>query len=427
MKKTLSLLLGIVILMIAFPCSVSAAELPNEDALASPHIALYNPVNDRFVYTKAAKEKVFPSTTAKIMTAILAFEYFEGRLDTKITVTAAALKGLSGSAVLNLEAGEEIPVYDLLYAMLTAGMNDAANVLAIAIGGTLSEFAVLMNQKAKDLGAETTNYVNPTGFDMAGAYTTAADTARIAAHAYENPIFMQMCSARAYTVPATNLSPAVTIYTRNSLLTSQSDYFYKNAEGISTGYTDMGGYTVVSAASYGIYPYVCVVMGAKIGENGTIGAYADVKKLLSWAGDNFLERKLLDSSKIVAELPILAGKNDHVLIVPDAAVYGFLDKDIDLSQIEYSVNLDTESLKAPVKKGMIVGSIWIILDGDPIASTHLVTKNEVRQSPKGAFLLTLKTIVTHPVFILCVIGCLIIAGFIIYRKNFHRKKLPRRL
>ncbi len=419
MKKRL-LRCGCLLLIVffVFPCVVFAKPYENEDALVSPHIAVYNTEKNVFVFQKGADDEIFPASTAKIMTGILALEHFEGRLDTKVTVTTAALRGLEGSAVLNLKAGEEIAVRDLLYAMLVAGMNDAANALAIATAGSISDFVSLMNERAEELGAENTFYMNPTGFDSAAACTTAADTARIAAYAYQNKTFMEMCSARAYTVPSTNMHEAVTVYTRNSLLTTQSGYYYKYAEGISSGYTETGGYAVVAASSQGAYPYICVAMGAEKDSSGTIGAYTDVKKMLSWAGNNFLERKILDKSKIVAELPVLAGKSDHVLIVPSNTVYSFLDVDLDLTKVTYSVNLEYESLKAPVKKDAIVGSIVVVLDGEPIGSAHLVTKTAIRKSAGGAVLLGLKTIFINPVFIVFVILLLLFAAFWIYKQYF---------
>ena len=154
MKKACRRFLCLLFAVLLFPLSALAEPYEKEDELASPHIAVYNTVNDRLVYQKGANEKILPASTAKIMTGILALEHFEGRLDTKVTVTTAALRGLEGSAVLNLKAGEEIPVRDLLYVMLVAGMNDAANVLAIEIAGSIVDFVSLMNQKAKEIGAE---------------------------------------------------------------------------------------------------------------------------------------------------------------------------------------------------------------------------------------------------------------------------------
>ncbi|MBQ9748921.1 MAG: D-alanyl-D-alanine carboxypeptidase [Clostridia bacterium] len=417
MKKVLCLFLTLA-LCLSLPLVVHAKAFDAEETLHAPYIAVYNTENGHFVYRKNADEKTLPSSSAKIMTGILALEHFEGRLDTKVTVTSAALRGLEGSAVLNLKAEEEIPVRDLLYAMLVAGMNDAANVLAIEVGGSIQNFVTMMNRRAAELGAENTLYLNPTGFDNASAYTTAEDTARIAAHAYKNATFMQMCSARAYTVPATNMHAAVTVYTRNSLVSTQSEYFYKEADGISSGRTEMGGYAIISASDAGNYPYVCVAMG------GDVESYTDVKKLLAWADNNFLEQKLLDPSKIVAELPVLAGRSDHVLIVPQAPVYVFLDGDTDLGLLTYSAELNCDELTAPVKKGGIVGTITLILDGEPIASTHLVTKTEVRKSAGGALLLSLKRTVTHPVFIIAVILLMLLTALTLYKKYFiyHHKK-----
>ncbi len=422
MKKIFCILLCLVIVLTSFPLSTSAEAYSQEDALTSPNIAVYNTEKERFVYLRNADERIQPSSTAKLMTGILALEYFEGRLDTKITVPKAALRGLQGTSVLNLKAEEEISAKDLIYAMLVAGMNDAANVLAIEIAGSTLEFAKYMTEKARALGAGQTNYSNPTGFDDITAYTTAADTALIAAYAYQNKLLMEIVSTRAYTVSATNMHEAVTVYTRNSLLTPQSDYYYKNAKGMLSGYTDVGGYAVIAAASHGTYPYVCVAMGAPSLTTGAVHAYTDTKNLLSWASGNFLERKILDASKIMAELPVLAGKQDHVLIVPGETIYAFLDADADLSSVTYSVELDYETLTAPVQKGAIVGYLLAVLDGEPIGGAHLVTKTDIRQDKGDAFLLGLKNIVTHPVFIILLILFLILTAFFIYRKYFYPRK-----
>ncbi len=420
MKRFVAFFLAL-LMSFLLPLPVLAEAYDGEEALMSPHIAVYNAYNGAFVYTKGANERVLPGVTAKLMTALVAYDYYEGALDSVVTVPKGALSGLSGTAVLNLKAGEQIPVQELLYAMLTAGMNDAAQTLALVIGGTMADFVSMMNRKAAELGAGDTLYLNATGFDNASAYTTAADTARIAAAFYENKILMEMASTRAHTVPATDVHGPVTIYTRNSLLTTQGGYYYKNAEGMCAGYTEAGGYTVVSASSDGAYPYICVAMGSEKSAAGRIGGYDDVKDLLIWAGDNFLERKVLDRSKILAELPVSAGKLGHVLIVPAETVYAFLDADTDLSAITLSVNLEHEMLTAPVKKDAIVGSLLVLLDGEPIASTHLVTKTAVKRSASGAFLLGVKAVITHPAFLIPLFLILLFGAFAIYRKNFKKK------
>ena len=228
--------------------TLHAQDYQNEDSLTSTNVAVFNTDKGFLVYGKSEHEKIAPGSSTKIMTAILALEYFEGRLDTVLTVTAGALRGLEGSAVLSLKADEQITVIDLIHATLVAGMNDAANVLAIAIGGSITGFTALMNSKAKELGAFNTMYLNATGL-TSSSYTTAYDIAKIAAYAYENTLFMEICSKRAYQVSATNLHDAVTIYTKNSFLTPQSDYYYKYAEGFCTSYSNADGAQLVSATS----------------------------------------------------------------------------------------------------------------------------------------------------------------------------------
>ena len=420
-RKIIALFLSMLCIFSVFSLpSVSAADY--ENVLTSEQIAVFNAGHGFLVYGKEEHKKAVPGSTVKIMTALLALEYFEGSLDTVVTVPSAALRGLEGSAVLNLKAEEQIPVIDLIHATLIAGMNDAANTLAFAIGGTMVGFVGKMNAKAKELGAFNTMYVDATGISSS-SYTTAYDTAQIAAYAYENDLFMEICSKRAYSVPPTNIHQAVTIYTRNSFLTPQSDYYYKNAEGISTSYSSSAGAQLVCAASHGNDPYICVAFGSKKDENGTIGGYNDVKQLLSWASYNFAERKVLDKSQIICELPVRAGKDvAHVLVVPYASVYAFLDKDADLSQIKLSKQLYYDRLDAPVQKGDCVGTLTITLDGVPIGETPLIAKSNVRQSSSGKLLLLLESILTSKIFLIVLLLALPFLGIYVYRKVKHFKR-----
>lgn len=424
MKRKLAILLSILSLILIFsPLAVHAKDYEDEESLSSENIVVYNVDMGFSVYRKNQNEKVAPGSSVKIMTALLALEYFENRLDTVVTVPAAALRGLEGSAVLSLKEDEEISVLDLIHATLIAGMNDAANTLAFAIGGNIKNFVDLMNAKAKELGAFDTLYLNATGL-ASSAYTTAYDTARIAAYAYENELFMEIASKRYYTVAETNLHPEVTIYTKNSFLTPKSEYYYLYAEGISTGYTNDDGAQLVCAASHGNYAYVCVAFGSKKDGTGTIGGYSDVKNLLSWASKNFAERKVLDRSQIICELPVRAGKDvAHVLVVPYKSVYAFLDKDEDLSKISFSEQLYYEKLDAPVQKGDCVGFVLVLLDGVPIGSTPLIAKSNIRQSFGGGILLGLEKVVTHPVFIAFFLIALLFLCSFIYK--VRKKKIRK--
>ena len=138
-RKIIALfLISLFLFSVISPMTLHAQDYQNEDSLTSTNVAVFNTDKGFLVYGKSEHEKIAPGSSTKIMTAILALEYFEGRLDTVLTVTAGALRGLEGSAVLSLKADEQITVIDLIHATLVAGMNDAANVLAIAIGGSIA-------------------------------------------------------------------------------------------------------------------------------------------------------------------------------------------------------------------------------------------------------------------------------------------------
>lgn len=427
-RKIISILfLTLLIFSVFAPLSVNAQNYQNGDSLTSDNVAVFNTEKGILVYGKDEHKKVAPGSAVKIMTAIIALEYYEGRLDTLVTVPSGALRGLEGSAVLNLKVDEQISVIDLIHATLIAGMNDAANTLALAIGGTMTNFVKLMNDKAKELGAVNTTYVNATGLSAAAAsYTSAYDTAKIAAYAYENDLFMEICSKRAYQIAQTNLHDPITIYTKNSFLTPKSEYYYQHAEGICTSYSNNDGAQLVCAASNGNYAYICVAFGSKKDEGGTIAGYAEVKSLLTWASSNFAERKVLDKSQILCELPVRAGKDvAHVLVVPYQSVYAFLDKDADLSKITLSEQLYYERLDAPVQKGDCVGTLTILLDGIPIGTTPLIAKSSIRQSSLGQLLLFAEATVKSKFFIISTLLSLSVTVFKIYSK-FKGKSKRRR-
>lgn len=421
-QKIIALFLTLCCFSFLAPLTVCAQAYQKEDELTSSNVTVFNTEKGFSVYGKDEHKKAAPGSAVKIMTAILALEYYEGCLDTVLTVPSGATRGLEGSAVLNLKPDEQIPVIDLIHATLIAGMNDAANTLAFAIGGTMTGFVKLMNEKAKELGALNTMYMNATGLTSA-AYTTAYDTAKIAAYAYENELFMEICSKRAYQVAQTNIHDPVTIYTKNSFLTPKSEYYYQYAEGICTSYSNLDGAQLVCAASNGNAPYICVALGSKKDGDGKIPGYGEVKSLLSWASSNFAEKKVLDKSQIICELPVRAGKDvAHVLVVPQQSIYAFLDKDTDLSKVSLSEQLDYDRLDAPVQKGACVGTLTVMLDGMPIGETPLIAKSTVRQSTSGQLLLFAEGVVTSKFFIISTLISLPVSIFTAYRKIKEKKK-----
>ena len=158
--------------------------------------------------------------------------------------------------------GEELTIKDLLYALLLPSSNEAANVLAIHIAGSIDSFASMMNTKAMDLGCKNTHFVNPNGVHDDNHYSTAYDLSLIAKEAMKNDIFRQIVSTASYTLPNSNKYSRIdrTLITTNDLIKKQSNNYYEYAIGIKTGFTTPAKNCLVSSATKDGKTLIAVVL-----------------------------------------------------------------------------------------------------------------------------------------------------------------------
>lgn len=155
------------------------------------------------LYSKASEEKMYPASTTKILTAILALE--KCNLDDVVTVSKSAISSIpSGYSSAYLSEGEEISVNDLISVFLVHSANDAGYVLAEHISGSIDEFANLMNEKALEIGCKNTHFTNPSGIHDENHYTTAYDLALIAKYCMQNSKFRNIVSMKTCTINSTN-------------------------------------------------------------------------------------------------------------------------------------------------------------------------------------------------------------------------------
>ena len=254
MKKYryLSLVMAAVMFFL-FPCTVFADDTEvSSDPPEIQHAAsayLYNFENDRVLYEYNSSERVYPASTVKIMTAIVAFEKYSDNLDAEITVKQSMLDEVNGNRI-GFQAGEVVTAREMLSCMLVNSANDAAIILANAVAGSTSDFVELMNKKAAEIGAFDTYYTNPTGMHNDAMITTAKDTAIISKYAYSVPGLIDMTSTPKYVMPATNLSDYRNIYNRNSMLSNyySAGYYYTGTLGLNAGATSQGGYSISAVA-----------------------------------------------------------------------------------------------------------------------------------------------------------------------------------
>ncbi|PWM21552.1 MAG: D-alanyl-D-alanine carboxypeptidase [Collinsella tanakaei] len=393
MKKTriplLSLVLTICILLVQIPVSAATYDIDFETTTQA--IELINLDTGTVVYQKNADQKMYPTSTTKIMTFIVASEQIPDLENTKITVTEKVVTELlgTGSSLAGVKEGEELTALQLLNCMMIPSGNDAALVLADYVGGgETQKFIDLMNEKAEELGCENTHFMNPHGLHDEQHYTTAEDLYKITKYAMTLPYFMEICSKTYYEIPATNVSPEPRyIYTTNMLIEPNAggSYYYKYCKGIKTGSHDQAGYCLVSTAVKDGYSYMCIALGApSVDEQGnrvsTNGAFVDTKNLYIWAFDNLRLKTVLSSDESVCDVSLnLAWNKDKLLLVPEQSYSTILPKDISETSVIITPDVP-ESIDAPVKKGQVIGTATLSYVGQELATVNLVASESVERS-----------------------------------------------
>ncbi len=413
------------------PCASATIEMPSLDGAAS--VYLYNLTQGKVIAEKNADKVIYPASTVKLMTGLVAAERLSDRLDEQIEVTEEMLKGVTGNN-LKISAGEIVTVRDMFYGLLCGGNNDCAAILAHTAAGGISRFVELMNKKASELGTKTTNYTNVSGMHSDNMVTTAYDTYLVAAAAYEIPLIMEAVTTNKYEMPATNKSKLRNVYNKNYLISRYIDTTYYNslAQGMNAGFTNQGGYCLVTCAEYNGQSYICVVMGAEE-QNKRIRSYEIASDLIDWAFDAYSEVKVLDIGSYLSEIAVtLAQDTDHVTIKPADSLTVFLPSDIDISRdIELLPKLNAPSLEAPVLEGQVVGFITVKYGDEILGTVDLITTDKVERSEFLYTLQRLKSFTSQRWFIASVIVLVILTTAYIFvvasvRGRYARRRRRRR-
>ncbi|MBR7184348.1 MAG: D-alanyl-D-alanine carboxypeptidase [Clostridia bacterium] len=424
--RFLAALLACLCLLAMLPVAASAAEPP--DTTHAKGVYLYNLENEEVILAQNEHTVIYPASTTKIMTGLVAVEALAGRLDERVTVTAEMLKGVTGNNIA-LKAGETVTVRDMLYAALCGGYNDACAVLAHLVGGSTVGFVKLMNDRAAALGADSTHYTNPSGMHHADMITTTADTAKIALAATHLPLYMEITSAAKYTMPATNISYERNIYNRNYLIARNKEviYYYAAARGLNSGSTTEGGYCLATTAEQNGLTYLCIVMGGEEVE-GKITSYTIARSLLDWVFDAYGYVTVLDTGRMVCEVPVtLSEKVDYVTLHPETAMQHYLPTDLDLeTALTYSYKITSASLTAPVEEGQVAGFITVSYGDELLGTVNLITKNAVERSDFLYLMSRIQAFSRSRFFVATVIAAVVLTVIYIFGTAIYRYRRAQR-
>lgn len=374
------------------------------------HIALYCIDTDTVLFEKNAAEKCAPSSTAKLMTALIAYERFSD-LETGIELTADTMTA-DADLLYGFRAGETVTVYDLLCAMLIRNSNEAANALAKAVSGSADGFAALMNEHAVSLGMSDTLYSDPTGISVYSS-TTVGDIIKLARAFAENDALLKISGSSYVKLPSTG----VTVYSRNFYLSSYYNggrsYINREVAGGITGRTDSTGDTLVSVSKHGSYSYICAITDAERADDA-IYSYLIADKLVAWGSVSFSYKTLLRDFDVICNIPVSMGKDtDLAAVFPAESVIRYLPNDADLDKsVTYTYVLDSASLTAPVSFADKVGTLTLCFDGEVIKTVDLIVRSDIQRSSTDQMLAELSDFISAPVFIRTAV--IIIALCVIY-------------
>lgn len=382
-KRIISFLL-ILLMFTGFISNVYAEESSlNVD---SPVALLMDLKTGKILYEKDIDKKVYPASLTKIMTAIIVLENCD--LNDIATVSYDAVMTLSsGYVTANLQVGEELTIEQLLYVLMVGSSNDAAIVLAENMSGSVENFAEIMNEKAKEIGCTSTNFVNPNGAHDENHYSTARDLSLIAKYAMQNETFRNIVNTTSYKLPITNKYDKEDrlFTTTNSLLMLNNNdradnYYYKYATGIKTGFTTPAGNCLIASANKGDLELLTVVLGAGQTKDGLSSRYIDTKKMFEYGYSNYTLRQVLKSGDVVQTVNINNATREtkklDAVIENDVSVLIKMENRNETLLPETHMN---ENLKAPIKKGDKIGTITYTVEGITYTE-NLLAKNDVKKS-----------------------------------------------
>lgn len=364
----------------------------------SPSCILMEASSGKILYEKNSNQVRYPASTTKIMTAILVLENCE--LTDVATVSRNAIHSIPPDYVMcNIKEGEELTIEQLLNVLLIPSANDAAVVLAEHISGSVSKFADLMNEKAKEIGCKNTHFVNPNGIHDKNHVSTAYDLALMGQYAMKNDTFRRIVKKTQYTLPATNKYDKTdrTFKTTNDLLIkntskSKSNYYYPDATGVKTGYTGDAGNCLVASAKKDNMEVISVVLGADFTKDGLSEKFLDTIALLNYAFDNYAIQTLNEKNSILQEVKVSSATKEtrNLKVLVKDNIETLVEKNADSQTLSPEISIN--NLKAPISAGSTIGTITYTIDGKTYSS-ELIAKDNVLPSNTLSLLLRICLIV----------------------------------
>lgn len=441
--KLLTLLVTVCLILSAAAPTASALDPPRLKS-ADAYLVVDMKTGTELVGLNPDMQHSIASLT-KIMTCLLAVEAVESgkvSLEDRVVAQDDCLQGLDvSSSNAGITPGEEMSFKDILYCALVHSANDACNVIAVQVAGSIGSFVDMMNAKAQSLGCQNTHFVDTDGMlnRSEGHYSSPRDLYTITKEALSHPLFAQICSTADYTVPATNKREAFEIHNSNALMSTKGiygdQYIYSGVTGVKTGFTKPAGYCLVSVCSRQGEQIMCIVLGC----NGPLtytfaGEYQNFQDsitLYDWSFKNFSGRTVFLAGEPLKRIPVqYARDGGTVALCPDKSLQLFLANEVSDDDIVVEVHPD-ENLTAPISAGEDIGYANVFVAGELRSTVRMVADASVEMERSQLIKDRIHAFFTSSGFKLAVaaIVVLIIAFFVLrsYRKAVRRRRLRAKI
>ena len=329
-------------------------------------------LSGEILYEKDADLSIYPASMTKIMTSIIAFDLIkkgELTLDEKFIVSENAWRlSTAGYSSMFIMVGDEVSVENLLRGIIVASGNDACIALAEGIAGTEEEFAVLMTEKALEIGMENTNFSNSSGINDPNNYSTVRDILIMSNYLIKNyPEYYHYYKEKEFTWDRTGGDP-ITQGNRNPLL-------YKNmgADGIKTGYLAVEKYSLASSIKKKNRRLIAVGSGF----NSKNDRSRQSAKLLTWGLTKFDTILIGKKDDVISELDVWQGKQKKVKAYISSDIYKTIPK-AKKKYLKVTVNYEGP-LEAPIEKNDVIGKMKITYKDEVVGNYDLFASESVQK------------------------------------------------
>lgn len=407
----------------------------NALSLTAEAAILMDATSGQILYEKNSDTKQYPASITKLMTILLALEKMEAEnihLTDTITFSHDAIYTIEpGSSHIAIQEGETLTLEQVLYGIILQSANECSNGIAEFVDGSTEAFAKHMTARAKELGCQNTNFVNANGLFDKDHYTTAHDMALITKQLLTHDTYRKLVEKTYYEIPPTNKQDEIRyLHGQHQMLNKHSLYYYPEAKGGKTGFTNEALNTLVTFAKKGNTELIVVVLKCAGAQH-----YVDTKTLFDYGFDNYKTVKAISATDIAQDVTVtetLQNKTNTkqtISAILKQDVYVTIPKQGSVADIQQTITCN-DTVSVPIAKDDILGTLTLSYEGKPIARANLVASDAVAETTKEelAQISAKKRSDIFKTIALVVIGILLLLfmAFLAYRYLLYQKQERQR-